>query len=69
MEIKTLAHSVDTGSGMKNSKLKGKNFFAVKENPYITFKSTKVEQTRPDTFTMDGHFTIRGVTRRSCCLP
>jgi polyisoprenoid-binding protein YceI len=49
LEIKILADSVDTGSGMKNSKLKGKNFFAVKENPYITFDSTKVEQTGPDT--------------------
>jgi len=63
LEIKIQADSVDTGSGMKNSKLKGKDFFDVKANPYITFKSTKVEQTGPNTFTMDGDFTIRGVTR------
>ena len=68
LEIKILADSVDTGSGMKNSKLKGKDFFAVKENPYIIFKSTKVEQTGPDTFTMDGDFTIRGVTRQEKLL-
>jgi polyisoprenoid-binding protein YceI len=36
---------VDTESGMKKGKLKGKNFFNVKENPVITFKSTKIEQT------------------------
>ena len=40
LEIKIHADSVDTGNGMKNGKLKGKDFFDVKENPYITFKST-----------------------------
>lgn len=37
--------------------------FNVKENPYITFKSTKIEQMGPDTFDVAGDFTIRGVTR------
>ena len=63
LDIKIQADSVDTGSGMKNGKLKGKNFFNVKENPLITFKSTKIEQTGPETFSVDGDFTIRGVTR------
>jgi polyisoprenoid-binding protein YceI len=48
---------------MKNGKLKGKNFFDVKNNPLITFKSTKIVQTGPDTFEVDGNFTIRGVTK------
>ena len=64
LEIKIYADSVDTGSGMKNGKLKGKDFFNVKEDPYITFKSTKVVQTGPDTFELLGDFTIRGVTRQ-----
>lgn len=63
LDIKIQADSVDTGSGMKNGKLKGKDFFNAKRDPYITFKSTKVEQTGPDTFSLDGDFTIRGVTR------
>ena len=63
-EIKIYADSVDTGSGMKNGKLKGKDFFDVKQNPYITFKSTKVVQTGPDTFEVDGDFSIRGVTKQ-----
>ena len=63
LDIKIYADSVDTGSGMKNGKLKGKDFFNVKDDPYITFKSTKVVQTGPDTFELDGDFTIRGVTR------
>ena len=62
--IKIDAASVDTGSGMKNSKLKSDDFFDVKNNPYITFKSTKVVQTSPDTFELDGDFTIRGVTKQ-----
>jgi polyisoprenoid-binding protein YceI len=63
LNIKIQADSVDTGSGMKNNKLKGKEFFDVKRNPYITFHSTKIVQTGPDTFEVDGDFTIRGVTK------
>jgi len=61
--IKIDAASVDTGSGFKNDKLKGSDFFDVKKDPYITFKSTKVVQTSPNTFELDGDFTIRGVTK------
>jgi polyisoprenoid-binding protein YceI len=43
--------------------LKGKDFFDVKNNPLITFHSTKVIQTGPDTVELDGDFTIRGVTK------
>lgn len=61
LDIKIQAASVDTGSGMKNGKLKGKDFFDVERNPVITFKSTKFVQTGPNTFEVDGDFTIRGV--------
>jgi len=54
---------VNTGSGMKDGKLKGKDFFDVKKNPLITFHSTKVVETGPDTVEFDGDFTIRGVTK------
>ena len=64
LDIKIDAASVDTGSGMKNGKLKGKNFFNVKESPQITFKSTKIVPVGPDTFEVDGDFTIRGVTKQ-----
>jgi polyisoprenoid-binding protein YceI len=63
LEVKIQAASVDTGSGMKNGKLKGKDFFDVEHNPLITFRSTKIVQTGPDTFEVDGDFTIRGVTK------
>ena len=63
LDIQIHADSVDTGSGMKNGKLKGKDFFDVKQNPLITFLSKKIVQTGPDTFEVDGDFTIRGVTK------
>ncbi|HKV79717.1 MAG TPA: YceI family protein [Candidatus Sulfotelmatobacter sp.] len=63
LDIKIQAGSVDTGSGMKNGKLKGKDFFDVKQNPLITFVSKKIVQTGQDTFEVDGDFTIRGVTK------
>ena len=61
--IKIQAESVNTGSGMKNNKLKGKDFFYVEQNPQITFVSKKITQTGPTSFAVDGDFTIRGVTK------
>src|SRR6202008_2320939 len=61
LDIEIEAASVNTGSHMKDGKLKGKDFFNVKESPLITFKSTKIVQTGPSTFDIEGNFTIRGV--------
>jgi polyisoprenoid-binding protein YceI len=63
LDVKIQADSVNTGSGMKDGKLKSKDFFDVKQNPLITFLSKKIVQTGPDTFEVDGDFTIRGVTK------
>jgi polyisoprenoid-binding protein YceI len=54
LDIKIDAASVDTGSGMKDGKLKGKDFFDVKNNPYVTFHSSKIEQTGPNSFDVSG---------------
>ena len=63
LDVKIQAASVDTGSGMKNGKLKSKDFFDVEQNPLITFHSSKIVQTGPDTFDVPGTFTIRGVSK------
>jgi polyisoprenoid-binding protein YceI len=63
LDIKIQADSVNTGSGMKDDKLKGKDFFDAKEDPYITFHSTKMTQTGPSTIAVQGNFTIRGVSK------
>ena len=63
VDIEIEAGSVNTGSRMKDNKLKGKDFFNVNESPTITFKSTKIVQTGPYTFEIEGNFTVRGVTK------
>ena len=63
LDIKIQADSVNTGSGMKDAKLKSKDFFDVKDNPTITFLSKKFVQATPDTIDVQGDFTIRGVSK------
>ena len=63
LDIKVQAASVNTGSGMKDDKIKGKDFFNAEHDPLITFHSTKVVQTGPETFDLPGTFTIRGVSK------
>jgi polyisoprenoid-binding protein YceI len=63
LDIKIAAATVNTGSGMKDGKLKSKDFFDVEQNPSITFLSTKIVQTSPVTFDVIGDFTIRGVSK------
>ena len=48
---------------MKDGKLKSKDFFDVKQDPFISFRSSKIVQTGPDTYDLQGTFTIRGVSR------
>jgi polyisoprenoid-binding protein YceI len=63
LDIKIQAASVNTGSGLKDRKLKSDDFFAADRYPLMTFRSTKITKTGANTFDMDGNFTIRGVTK------
>jgi polyisoprenoid-binding protein YceI len=63
LDVKIQAASVNTGSGMKDGKLKSKDFFDADHDPLITFHSTKVTQSGPNTVEFAGDFTIRGVTK------
>jgi polyisoprenoid-binding protein YceI len=63
MDIKIQADSVSTGSGMKGGKLKSKEFFNAKDDPYISFHSDKIVQTDPNTLDLPGTFTIRGISK------
>jgi polyisoprenoid-binding protein YceI len=63
LDVTIQADSVDTGSGMKNGKLTGKDFFDAQNNPTIVFHSTKFVATSPNTIEVDGDFTIRGGTQ------
>ena len=62
LDIKAQAASVDTGSGFKDDKLRSKDFFHADHDPLITFRSTKVVRTGPNTFEIPGTFTIRGIS-------
>ena len=64
LDINVQAASVNTGSGVKDGKLKSKDFFNVDQDPLITFKSSKIVQTGPTTFEIPGTFTIRGVSKQ-----
>jgi polyisoprenoid-binding protein YceI len=63
LDIQIQAATVNTGSGMKDNKLKSKDFFDVEQAPYITFRSTKIIQTGPESFDVQGDFSIRGVSK------
>jgi polyisoprenoid-binding protein YceI len=63
LDIKIQASSVNTGSRIKDDKLKSKDFFDVSQNPLITFVSRKIVQTGPESLEVQGDFTIRGVTK------
>jgi hypothetical protein len=45
---------VNTGSDMKDDKLRSKDFFDVKQDPLITFHSNKIVQTGPTSFDVQG---------------
>ena len=57
------ANTVDTGSGMKDGMLKSDKFFDVKNHPTIDFLSTSVTTTGPNTYSVAGTLTIRGVSK------
>ena len=63
LDVQIQAASVHTGSDLKNDTLKGKDFFNVDADPLITFHSTQIMQTGPETFDVPGTFTIRGVSK------
>lgn len=63
LDVKIYADSVNTGSGFKDNELKSDKFFDVKNDPYITFHSSKMVQTGPHSFSVQGTFTIRGVSK------
>jgi polyisoprenoid-binding protein YceI len=57
------APSLRTNNAMRDDDLRSPNFLDTDQFPTITFTSTSIQQTGPDTFTMAGDLTIKGVTR------
>lgn len=63
VQAKIEAGSIDTGVGQRDEHLRSADFFNVKENPNLEFKSTGITGS-PGKFKLSGDLTIRGVTRR-----
>jgi polyisoprenoid-binding protein YceI len=62
-EVTVQTASLRTNNSQRDNDLRSSSFLEVDRYPTITFKSTKIDQTRPDRYTMTGDLTIKGITR------
>jgi polyisoprenoid-binding protein YceI len=60
-ELEIDSASIDTGVEDRDNHLRSADFLDVEHHPKITFRSTKVERTGPDSLRVTGDLTIRGV--------
>ena len=63
VDVKIEAASINTRDPQRDAHLKSPDFLDVEKFPYLTFKSTRVEQIDDSTAKMYGDLTIRDVTR------
>ncbi len=62
VDVTIYADSINTRDEQRDGHLRSPDFFDVEQYPTLTFKSTKVEQTSPNSGRLIGDLTIRGVT-------
>jgi polyisoprenoid-binding protein YceI len=55
--------SIRTNNEVRDNDIRSSNFLEVDKFPVITFKSTGVEPSGPDRYTLTGDLTIKGTTR------
>ena len=55
--------SIHTNNPQRDNDLRASNFLEVDKYPTIHFKSTRIEQTGPETYNMTGDLTIKGNTQ------
>ncbi len=63
VEVTIQTASVRTHNDTRDNDLRSSNFLEVDKYPTIHFKSTKIEQTGQDRYSMTGDLTIKGNTR------
>jgi polyisoprenoid-binding protein YceI len=56
-------NSISTREVDRDNHLKSPDFLDVANHPTMTFKSTKITPTGPDSYAVDGDLTIRGTTK------
>jgi len=64
VEVQIDATSVDTHEPQRDAHLRSADFFEVDKHPFLTFKSTRIDEKGDDRLALTGDLTIRGVTRR-----
>jgi polyisoprenoid-binding protein YceI len=62
VEVTMQTASIRTHNEQRDNDLRSSNFLEVDKYPTITFKSTRIEQTGHDRYTMTGDLTIKGNT-------
>lgn len=62
VEVKIDASSINTREKDRDNHLRSPDFLNAEKYPYLTFKSTHIEKTGPDTGRIFGDLTIRDVT-------
>jgi polyisoprenoid-binding protein YceI len=62
VEVTISAASIRTNNGVRDNDIRSSNFLEVEEFPVITFRSTSVEPSGTDHYTLTGDLTIKGNT-------
>jgi polyisoprenoid-binding protein YceI len=62
VEVTISTASIRTNNGIRDNDLRSSNFLEVDKFPVITFKSTSVEPSGPDRYTLTGDLTIKDTT-------
>lgn len=62
VELEIDVASVDTGDAKRDDHLRGEDFFAAKQHPKMTFKSTKITR-QGKGYRVTGDLTLKGVTK------
>jgi polyisoprenoid-binding protein YceI len=63
VEVTISTASIRTNNGIRDNDLRSSNFLEVDKFPVITFRSTSVEPSGPDRYTLTGDLTIKDTTR------
>lgn len=63
VDVTIQTDSIRTHHPQRDNDLRTSNFLEADKYPTMTFKSTKIEQSGPDTYNMTGDLTIKGVTK------
>jgi polyisoprenoid-binding protein YceI len=63
IELTVQTNSIDTRVEPRDNHLKSADFFDAEKHPTMTFKSTSIEKSAQDTYTVKGDLSLLGVTK------